>query len=183
MLNTVYTTQQAFNATLGGALQHPYEKEAIDAFIKKHKQFTLSAGVLKTYNKRFGSKTLDVSTVEEDVDVTNEKPFDVQLARAYLNKHKNAVSRGIEFTLTLADMRKLLKKKTCYYTGQKLTFNNGDQNRLSLDRVDNKLGYTKENTVACCHWVNQWKNAVLENTGSDAYISLENLLMIVAKLK
>lgn len=179
LLDVKATTNQAFQANIGNLLRSPYNKEQIDNWIAQHKKYDLSENNQKSYNARFITETMVVES--DDLDI-NEKPFDLVLARFYLNKHRNAKERGIEFTLTLADMRKLLKKKTCHYTGEKLNFLHGDRNKLSLDRVDSSKGYTKENTVACTTWVNHWKNAVLENTSSVTYVTKQQLFAIMSKL-
>lgn len=103
---------------------------------------------------------------------------DVSIAKKYMNKYSNALSRKIEFTLTLADVRRLLNKKTCYYTWIKFDL----QNTQTLDRIDCKKGYTKENTVVCCDFVNALKNSLFENENSKIKISHKNLMKILKKL-
>lgn len=88
---------------------------------------------------------------------------DAQLASLYLHKLNNAKERGIGFSLTLSDMERIVQRKTCYYSGQKLIRENNHKNRPTFDRKDNSKGYTKENTVVCCHWVNQMKNDLFES--------------------
>lgn len=168
-----------FKLILGTFFAHRITKSRLTIGLLNTKKYDLSENNQKSYNARFITETMVVES--DDLDV-NEKPFDLVLARFYLNKHRNAKERGIEFTLTLADMRKLLKKKTCHYTGEKLNFLHGDRNKLSLDRVDSSKGYTKENTVACATWVNHWKNAVLENTSSTTYVTKQQLFAIMSKL-
>ena len=87
-------------------------------------------------------------------------PFDTYVATKYLGKLQSAMTRGIEFKLTLDDMKRLLKQKKCYYSGATMT-TDGDL-RVSLDRKDSKLGYTKDNTVACCVLANSLKNELID---------------------
>tara|TARA_R110000744_G_scaffold361666_1_gene469480 strand:- start:512 stop:685 length:174 start_codon:yes stop_codon:yes gene_type:complete len=54
------------------------------------------------------------------------------LAEKYIKKYNNSIDRGLEFSLTLTDLKTLLKKKTCYYTG--VPFN--EENFMTLDRID-----------------------------------------------
>lgn len=99
---------------------------------------------------------------EEEVD---EKPDsivrseDEQVAIKYLQLIKSARNRNKEFSLTLSDVRKLLRIKKCHYTG--VAFGEND-NAMTVDRIDSTKGYVKGNVVACTHWANRTKNAVYE---------------------
>ena len=96
----------------------------------------------------------------QEIVITSPQPFESLVALKYLQKQINAQERGLEFTLTLQDMRALLKKKTCHYSGATLTLTG--ETALSLDRIDDSIGYTKLNTVACASVVNKVKNELLE---------------------
>lgn len=99
-----------------------------------------------------------------DIDVSD---FDTFVALKYLNTQISASSRGIEFNLTLSEMRNILKRKTCYYSGAKFT----DKNKLTLDRKDNKIGYVSGNVVACSHIINSMKSFILENDNVKSTVS------------
>lgn len=88
---------------------------------------------------------------------------DLEIARRMVSKADNAKQRGIEFDLSFADMKRLLSRKTCYYTRNKFTETGG--NKRTLDRINSKLGYTKANTVACTSACNKLKNRLLEELG------------------
>ena len=66
----------------------------------------------------------------------------------------NAEKRGLEFSLSVADVRKLIVKKRCYYTNKLLV--RGEN--FSIDRLDNELGYIKGNVVVCDVRINQLKS-------------------------
>lgn len=87
---------------------------------------------------------------------------DELVAKRYLEKLNNARERGIEFNLTIADIRRLLSRKRCQYTGIEFDLKNPDF-RPSFDRVDTKKGYTKDNVVVCMTCINKLKNELLEN--------------------
>lgn len=81
------------------------------------------------------------------------------LAQAYLNKVKDCHTRHIDFQLSLSDFIRLRSRTKCFYTG--VTLDKSDpnlENYISLDRVDNTIGYTKENTVVCTASFNKRKN-------------------------
>lgn len=117
---------------------------------------------LRVVNRVDVEHIIDFSTAISDQNVVTEstQPFDTLVAMKYIQKQLNARQRGLEFNLTLQDMKTLLKTKTCFYSGVKLTLTG--QTALSLDRKDDKLGYVKGNVVACASIVNQIKNELLE---------------------
>lgn len=96
-----------------------------------------------------------------DIVVNGGMEFDTYVAAKYISKKHNAITRGIDFSLTLSDMARLLKVKKCHYSGITLTLE-GDH-KLTLDRKDDSVGYTKDNTFACSYTVNQLKNSLLES--------------------
>ena len=89
-----------------------------------------------------------------------EKVTDIKLCRKYQQLHDSAKSRGIHFNLTLSHLRKLMNRKTCYYTGIRLT-KSGEHFR-SIERIDSNKGYTNENTVAVSHRINVAKDNLTE---------------------
>lgn len=91
----------------------------------------------------------------------NEMPFETFVAIKYLSKQTNAVKRGIVYTLTLTDMKSLLKKKKCFYSGIELQLK-GDHH-LTLDRIDSTKGYENGNVVVCSDVVNEIKNKLFES--------------------
>lgn len=85
------------------------------------------------------------------------------LKQKYENKKKNAKSRNIDFDLTEDEFIKLclfLKENIhCAYTGDKFVFTsttNGTPkpNYPTLERYDNKLGYTIGNCIWVCYHAN-----------------------------
>lgn len=70
----------------------------------------------------------------------------------------NAKDRGIEWFLDLEFIESL--PLICHYTGEELTVEQNKPNTVSLDRIDNSKGYTKDNVVFCNWRVNQAKNTM-----------------------
>ena len=105
---------------------------------------------------------IDLTTpVTESPAFTQDYDFDSLVALKYLQKKQQAESRGIEFKLTLNDVKRLMKTKRCYYSGVELTLL--DDTHISFDRKDSSVGYTVENTVACASIVNALKNSLIED--------------------
>ena len=80
---------------------------------------------------------------------------DLTLAKWYVRKADQSVSRGIEFDLGLLAFRNIAKSKRCYYTALPLC-----KDTLTIDRIDNTLGYVRGNVVACHKAFNQLKSVV-----------------------
>lgn len=74
-------------------------------------------------------------------------------------KHR-AIRKDFEFTISDNIVKDILKQQggKCYFTGIMLTFNTHDWNSLSIDRLNNDLGYIKENVVLVTRFVNSSKN-------------------------
>jgi hypothetical protein len=103
--------------------------------------------------------------------------FDEYVARFYLNKIKSSKDRKLEFSLTLTEVKNILRAKYCQLTGVPLThtgasdstsnsMSSSGQQRysdLTIDRIDNNLGYVKGNVLACCYGANHIKSLIEGN--------------------
>jgi hypothetical protein len=85
-----------------------------------------------------------------------------RLKRGY---KKSATKRNLNFDLSDNDLQ-ILFKGNCSYCGtepkqiRKGSKNNGDHSDYiynGIDRIDNKLGYLKDNVVSCCKICNKMK--------------------------
>jgi hypothetical protein len=108
---------------------------------------------------------------EETTDGSKGKLTDLDVARKMLNLKQSADSRNIKFDLSFVTLKKLMEQKKCFYTGRLLE-NRGDY-ALSIDRIDNKLGYIEGNVVACTVEINRKKTD----------ITLEEIEMIYKAIK
>ena len=94
---------------------------------------------------------------------------DEDISRKFLNILESAKRRGKEFNLSLSEVKKLLNRKTCFYTGVKLVkalhdqVENPVEGARTFDRIDSELGYVIGNVVACSHFANQLKNDLFES--------------------
>ncbi len=68
---------------------------------------------------------------------------------------RNAKLRNKKWLLT-EDYLKALPQ-VCHYIGVPLTCEINHYNTISLDRVDNSKGYTEDNVVFCCQFINKMK--------------------------
>lgn len=91
--------------------------------------------------------------------------FDAYVARRYISKFSSAKNRGIAFELSFAEFKRLMTAKRCHYTGISMTSvkdNTPVFSDRTLERIDSSEGYTKQNTVVCCHGMNSLKNKCIE---------------------
>lgn len=76
-----------------------------------------------------------------------------------LIQHAKASRHSCE--LTYADILGFVKIERCHYCGERIKWEKhgikGKLHGYRLDRVDNSLGYTKENCVVCCRTCNRIK--------------------------
>lgn len=88
--------------------------------------------------------------------------FENMVAQKYINKVDSSRKRGLEFSLSIADFRKLLLRKRCAYTGVAMTIHRGcnQQNNtdLTIERIDNKIGYVRGNVISVCAAANKVKS-------------------------
>src|SRR5690606_16945093 len=90
--------------------------------------------------------------------------LEIRAIKKWMFKQKEAKSRGIDFELSVEEMKELIQKNQCYYSGIELKHyedEGGDPppDQFTIDRVDNKLGYVKGNVVPCSYEVNAIKSA------------------------
>ena len=98
------------------------------------------------------------------------------ICQQYINKVRNAKTKGHAFELTYAEFKRLKVRKCCAYTGVLLT-----QQTNTLERIDNSIGYTKENTIACHSFINALKGGI-ENPNNEFELKhLSRMLKYLSK--
>lgn len=86
---------------------------------------------------------------------------------------KGAIDRNYEFNLNREEFEKIIQEP-CYYCGSHLQSKQMYNKRemvhyTGIDRVDNSIGYTVKNCVACCKECNTSKMGVSKNIIKKAY--------------
>jgi len=76
-------------------------------------------------------------------------------------KHRS-IRKGIDFNISNEIIESVFKKQDgkCYFTNIELTFSTHDWYSLSIDRLDNNLGYIEGNVVLVTRFVNSSKNTM-----------------------
>lgn len=121
--------------------------------------------------------------------VNKSREFDAMVAKKYAGKYANAAARGIEFDLSFTDYKKLLRIKTCAYTGVLFVDNEDPANPhphiRTVERIDSSKGYVKGNVVAITFVANQWKSFMLEDSGPKGLpqLSIDELINMLQNVK
>ena len=89
-----------------------------------------------------------------------KKVNDITLSKKHQQLYDSAKSRDIYFDLSLRHLRKMMSRKTCFYTGVRF---DDVQHKPSIERVDSTKGYTDDNTVIVSESINKAKSNLTEN--------------------
>lgn len=75
---------------------------------------------------------------------------------------RNSIKRGQECTITSDDLLSAWHQQdgVCAYTGIKMTTAPNEYHSVSVERIDNEIGYTPENTILVCNIINQMKSNI-----------------------
>lgn len=118
------------------------------------------------------NETLDGVLSVENTEIQEQgKISDLEVAKKMINLKQSADSRNIKFDLSFMSLKRLMEQKRCFYTGR--SFDPKGDFALSIDRVDNKLGYVEGNVVACTVEMNRKK----------ADITIDEIEMIYLAIK
>lgn len=120
--------------------------------------------------------------IEAKVD-NSKRAFDAQVAIKYYRLYKSAVRRGLEFDLTFTDMKRLLRKTHCEYTGA-LFVEGCNEYKATFERVDENKGYVKGNVKMITHKANQFKSVMIDHGGNSPFaMPFEEMYNLLTTLK
>ena len=97
----------------------------------------------------------------ENGKLTDKMFLEQRATNKWISIKDRCLKKGLDFDLTVADVRKLITRKYCYYTGIDMqdAYDTGKTHHCrSIDRVDSSKGYVKGNCVACSMAVNKLKS-------------------------
>lgn len=108
-----------------------------------------------TNNKRFLEEgtTICQKCMFSIVMQGENHPRHVHGSRKYSGYIQNAKKRGYEFNLSIDEFKDITNMK-CYYCGG---FSNNKNKSNGVDRINNDIGYVKDNCVPCCSICNRMK--------------------------
>ena len=93
-----------------------------------------------------------------EFEKARNKKYKSSLAGKITQWKSGAKRRGIFWNVTRDEIEKL--PLVCHYTGLELTVDTGENNTLSIDRLDSSRGYVSGNIVPCCAPINKMKLAL-----------------------
>lgn len=106
-------------------------------------------------NKKKRVRYVQKYTQKNKVKVYNYgKNYNKTLNGQFRTTKSRAVVKGYEFLLSFDEFTKLVTS-SCIYCGE-------SKKRIGIDRIDNSLGYTKENSAPCCSMCNYMKKNYLK---------------------
>ncbi len=115
-------------------------------------------------NYRFTSISIKYSRCDAEEKITDEQ---VLIVKKYLSVLESAKRRGLAFNLTLSDMKRLMSRKTCFYTKRKFNNTLDHPDYPTFDRIDCNKGYVKGNVVVCTKFSNELKANLFEHRDVD----------------
>lgn len=170
-----------------------YEKEAMTKTPEQVEHFiSCEEGIKKSQGRRYSSlQNCKLEAYKNVLDRYKQAKSDTLVKRKssvqknllvsekYIHLVKSAEKRGIEFDLTLTDVKKLLNKSYCEYSGVKMVKRKFDDEvsdyDLTIDRLDSAKGYVAGNVFAVCHRVNWIKNQLMELNDYEIFSSADVL--------
>lgn len=164
----------------------PTSKLGIINDMHKMANFLIDTGICKKHDRLTLTGVPFLSMLVKDKEDDNDQEidenklmFDEWLCKKYLQTKENASKRGIKFSLSLNDLRLIMRSKRCKYSG--ILFDK-ELHKLSLDRIDCKKGYTKDNVVACSEYVNKLKSIIMESPEATKSLPKENIKKLLISL-
>ena len=132
----------------------------------------LDAVITALASENYKTQEEDIPMKKSYTDIVNtlnefqtEDDFESQVAGRYLQLKNGAYTRGKDFNLTLLDIRRMMQRKTCFYTRKRFDESSSNWKR-TFERVDPHKGYVKGNVVVCSKWANALKNVMFEEEGA-----------------
>ena len=140
----------------------------------RHKYMCLTCGkIAKTAPKliKKGVRCRSCASVERE-EKLSPGPGVVALNKYFYSYKSRAPNRGLAFDLTLDQFKELINSNNCFWCNRMLTecgvmiYGSSGRRKLKrneygpvmgIDRVDNNLGYVRQNCVPCCKFCNMLK--------------------------
>lgn len=147
-----------------------YKKERHKDWVEKHKKLLESNPELK---EKFRQKQMTAvrkyRNNNKELNKIRDKEYHKLPKRRFNQAKKTAERRGLVFEIDLKTYVELTKPDVkCYYKCGNFVPLTG----MGLDRLDNRLGYTKNNVVPCCGVCNATKNSMITSVEMLEIVSL-----------
>ena len=104
-----------------------------------------------------GKKSIKLSFISRKKRINSD--FDTFVSYMYSSLKNGAVKRSLAFNITLLQLKKFLIENTmCSSSGRLVTYQQGCPNKASIDRINNRHGYSLKNIRVVCQQVNYSRN-------------------------
>jgi len=104
-----------------------------------------------------GKKSIKRSVISRKKRINSD--FDTFASYMYSSLKNGAIKRSLAFNITLLQLKKFLIENTmCSSSGRLVTYQQGCPNKASIDRINNRHGYSLKNIRVVCQQVNYSRN-------------------------
>ena len=111
----------------------------------------------RAYRKRTGYAASKKYTVSLKKRINSN--LDAFVTYSTTSLRAGAKKRKLAFNLTKGQIKKFLEENTtCAETGRPVTYQQGCPNKASIDRINNRYGYSLKNIQVVCQQVNYARN-------------------------
>jgi len=100
-----------------------------------------------------------ISKFHNDIGILNQTIWNNCKSVSFNTYKSRAIKKELEFSLNIDEFNEIIKNN-CYYCGKENTL----LHKNGIDRKNNIIGYTNENSVACCSECNCMKGMLDDNT-------------------
>jgi hypothetical protein len=134
----------------------PMTREALE-YQREYRKRTGYAASKKYSESEKGKKTAKRSVAALKKRINSN--FDEFVKYTNRSLKAGAKARDLAFNLTTDQIKNILEENTkCSETGRKLTYKQGCPNKASIDRINNRYGYSAKNVQVVCQQVNYARN-------------------------
>jgi hypothetical protein len=138
--------------------QRAYRKRTGYAASKKYSNSERGKELQKEWRESVvGQKSIKRSKVARKKRINSD--FDAFVSYKFTSIRNGAKSRKLAFNITKDQLKTLLEENPkCAETGRMVTYKQGCPNQASIDRIDNRYGYSLKNVQVVCQQVNYARN-------------------------
>jgi hypothetical protein len=104
-----------------------------------------------------GKKSIKRAVISRKKRINSD--FDTFASYMYSSLKNGAIKRGLAFNITLLQLKTFLNENSmCSSSGRTVTYQQGCPNKASIDRINNRHGYSLKNIQVVCQQINYARN-------------------------
>jgi len=138
--------------------QRAYRKRTGNAASKKYANSEKGKAIQKEWRESVeGQKSIKRSTAARKKRINSD--FDSFVSYKFTSIQNGAKTRDLAFNITKNQLKTFLEENPkCDETGRTVTYKQGCLNQASIDRINNRYGYSLKNIRVVCQQVNYARN-------------------------